>query len=668
MKFESLVMYNFMRYEGENRIDFSCDPEKNVTVVLGENTVGKTTIAQALRWGLYGHILRDKDKNEADYFLLNNDVAARLTSDMRAKVSVAISIVTSENRYKMCRTLTYRRRQNDYGFEQLPGQVSLTMGNLNSDVPYAEVEQNKIDDVINELLPMHLSNYFLFDGENWNDIRISGVRSDIKESVHILTGLSSMKNAMFHLKDMGSQSVISRFKPNIKGSGKMYDDLSNEADKARHEIDDWEKSISNLDIEITNAQTKIDEIDDWLAANKNTEELQKELISCRRMADVRREQVKSSHNKLVCDFSEKAYTLLAEPLIRKSVVLFRSANVERRDIPYMHQSTIDYLVERGRCVCGTCIKKDSKEYQELMEQRRYLPPADIGSELGTFERTANRWMNRNEEALSDIKEDIRLADMADRNERNDVAALDEIESRLDQHIDFSEKRAVLRSYQNELNTASIKKGELKGKIISRKSAISKIESEMQAFEAKDQETQKWKKRMKIANELYDELAKNYENRENKTFIDLNERIQYNFERMFHEKDKKIELDKDYNIKMFYKADGAYHEERNLSEGEKVARNFAFIVTMMEGSKKTDDDTGKSDNDALPIVLDGPFSKLGDANIGLIARVLPEAAEQVIIFMLDKDWKYTGLDYFVGKRYQIDKKPDENFATIRNIEG
>ena len=49
MKFKTLKMKNFMRYKGVNEIDFSCDEEHNVTVVLGDNTVGKTTIAQAFR-------------------------------------------------------------------------------------------------------------------------------------------------------------------------------------------------------------------------------------------------------------------------------------------------------------------------------------------------------------------------------------------------------------------------------------------------------------------------------------------------------------------------------------------------------------------------------------------------------------------------------------------
>ena len=81
MKFKTLKMKNFMRYKGVNEIDFSCDEEHNVTVVLGDNTVGKTTIAQAFRWCLYGAIMIERGKKESDYQLLNNDVLAKLDAD-----------------------------------------------------------------------------------------------------------------------------------------------------------------------------------------------------------------------------------------------------------------------------------------------------------------------------------------------------------------------------------------------------------------------------------------------------------------------------------------------------------------------------------------------------------------------------------------------------------
>ena len=62
MKFQSITMNNFMRYKGQNVIEFSCDEKRNVTVVLGDNTVGKTTIAQAFRWVLYGAVLTERGK------------------------------------------------------------------------------------------------------------------------------------------------------------------------------------------------------------------------------------------------------------------------------------------------------------------------------------------------------------------------------------------------------------------------------------------------------------------------------------------------------------------------------------------------------------------------------------------------------------------------------
>ena len=63
MKFQSITMNNFMRYKGQNVIEFSCDEKRNVTVVLGDNTVGKTTIAQAFRWVLYGAVLTERGKH-----------------------------------------------------------------------------------------------------------------------------------------------------------------------------------------------------------------------------------------------------------------------------------------------------------------------------------------------------------------------------------------------------------------------------------------------------------------------------------------------------------------------------------------------------------------------------------------------------------------------------
>jgi DNA sulfur modification protein DndD len=50
MILHKLEMYNFRQYIGKQNVEFSADPEKNVTVLIGVNTSGKTTIVRAFEW------------------------------------------------------------------------------------------------------------------------------------------------------------------------------------------------------------------------------------------------------------------------------------------------------------------------------------------------------------------------------------------------------------------------------------------------------------------------------------------------------------------------------------------------------------------------------------------------------------------------------------------
>jgi DNA sulfur modification protein DndD len=51
---KSIALNNFRQYKGEQPpILFSTTKDKNVTVILGINTSGKTTLIQAFKWCLY---------------------------------------------------------------------------------------------------------------------------------------------------------------------------------------------------------------------------------------------------------------------------------------------------------------------------------------------------------------------------------------------------------------------------------------------------------------------------------------------------------------------------------------------------------------------------------------------------------------------------------------
>ncbi len=664
MKFKTLKMKNFMRYKGENTIEFSCDEEKNVTIVLGDNTVGKTTIAQAFRWGLYGQIFAERGKKQEDFQFLNYDILEKMDANSRASVSVEITVVDEEKQYDICRMVEYTRLYPKMETRESAKKLQLLISDRNQTDIKIEVAPEKAQELIDELFPVNLSHYFLFDGERWNDVTVNGVRENIKNSVHILTGLSSYQAAMNHLKDMGSNSVIKTFRGKISGSGNMYDELEKERNKLEHHIESCKEKIKVLDINIQNDMDKVSEVEEYLLNNQNTENMQKKFKSLQVLQRTQKQTCVANYKTFVNEFSDKGYMLLAKPMVDAAMKMVKSVAGERRDIPYMRQASIDHIIKSGTCICGTRIRPGTKEFEALMEQRNFLPPADIGSLLGEFERTANRWGNRSSSLKQDLQEMAEKVDLSIEEYQETSNAIDKLETQMDEQIDFAEKRNKLKYYKQNIQKMSMEKGTYQGEIEQYKTRIERLENQMRSQEAQNQENEKWRKRVDIAEQLYEKLKKDFTEKERKTFVELNTKIQENFEHMFNAKDKKIELSPQYAIEMLYKTEIGYREEKNLSEGEKIARNFAFIVTIMEYSRQKKEEKSGQESDTLPLVLDGPFSKLGDENIHLIAQVLLKAAEQVIIFMLDKDWKYTGLDEYVGSSYYIEKKASQTYASIK----
>jgi len=87
MIIKSLEMYNFRQFIGDQKIEFSSDPEKNVTVLIGVNTSGKTTLIRAFEWCLYEKI------NFDDKVLLNNEVRLKMHEGETQDTWVSIEFI-----------------------------------------------------------------------------------------------------------------------------------------------------------------------------------------------------------------------------------------------------------------------------------------------------------------------------------------------------------------------------------------------------------------------------------------------------------------------------------------------------------------------------------------------------------------------------------------------
>ena len=74
---------------------------------------------------------------------------------------------------------------------------------------------------------------------------------------------------------------------------------------------------------------------------------------------------------------------------------------------------------------------------------------------------------------------------------------------------------------------------------------------------------------------------------------------------------------------------------------------------------------KNDNiEDYPLVMDAPFSNADETHIKNISAVLPEVANQVIMFVMEKDWQYAEsvMSSRVGKYCKL-KKFSESHTEI-----
>lgn len=153
MLLESLRMRNFRQYKGEQKIRFSTDSYQNVTIILGNNTFGKTTLLQAFSWCLYRHVNLD---NPSD--LLNYDVQWRMREGDEEEVLVELTLLHDGREYIITTTQLYYMKSDQLRSSHVRTDISYT----DSDGQRLPVKANKVDSVIKSILPEDLSGYFFF--------------------------------------------------------------------------------------------------------------------------------------------------------------------------------------------------------------------------------------------------------------------------------------------------------------------------------------------------------------------------------------------------------------------------------------------------------------------------------------------------------------------------
>ena len=107
---------------------------------------------------------------------------------------------------------------------------------------------------------------------------------------------------------------------------------------------------------------------------------------------------KTNEKSLYAAFSNNLTSYLYASLLPQIKEKLEGANLTQKDVPDITSSTLDFLLERHKCICDTKLEENSPQWNALIELKNYVPPEYIGNAISRFRGN----VESNEDALRKV--------------------------------------------------------------------------------------------------------------------------------------------------------------------------------------------------------------------------------------------------------------------------
>lgn len=662
MLIKYMKLKNFRQYI-DTTIEFATDSERNVTVIMGDNGTGKTTLAQAFQWALYGKT------NFQIHELINRNVREQMGVGGSEKVSVVLNIEYNNQEYMIQRIQEYYKNVNQKIEEkEAKFMISQTdeMGNMKY---FPEGMRNHI---IKQLLPQDLSNFFFFDGEKIEEMSKeiqAGKSKDFQNAVYSLVGLTATQNTIEHLKSYSKKCVIKEIQREIDKNAtslKEMEKKNDEIDRKNEEMQKDKQDVEQLkmlreklekekegnmrlilegqsDMQIKNEFRKLDVQVDKLTVEKNR----------------RTKEVLQSISRNFYEYCLYGVAKKAEPLIEDD-------EPEECAIPDLTTRTIDALLQRGECICGTSLCEGQLPYKKLINLREFSYPKTIAS-LKTDYDIHLKQARRNSDFATLFEEKMK--------------SLEECASQLEGTEEEREEKQVLmadtssaekalhqnKEIENQLPKINQSIGRLEQSIIDCERQIRILENAKNSLLINSEEVQKKRLYLEYAKSLYESLSTEYKSKEDFYRNKLQNRMNEIFASIYGP-NIQISVDAKYRITVRIDEELASTDEVERNTAQGYALIFTFISAIIDLAKKKVNDEALQESDFIdedkegyPLVMDAPLSAFDKSRIEKICTEIPKIADQVIIFIKDTDGEVAEMHMKekIGRQYIIEAVNDSN---------
>jgi len=664
MIINSLQLCNFRQYKGEQQpIVFSTEPEKNVTVILGVNTSGKTTLIQAFLWCLYGEC---SFKPSA---LLNAEVEEAMNVFEHKKVYVEIVLFHEGREFVIRREQGFQKTER---YTLKADDPTLKIQYKEDNGEYQPVSFADRKDTIERILPRALSDYFFFDGERISDINkrgdvVSAVRGlmgiDVIGSVRDRLDPKSTASVTYKLEkelDLGSDSRANKLKSSLEAAMKRREDLFERRDNAKEEIEFFTRRKEEL-------ATQLRQLEGAKKLQDQRDRIERDL----RIAEG---NITTHERRIKDDFAKGSVRFFAQPIIGRALSVMANSKQDGEGIPDMRQPAIDYILERNKCLCGCDLEENEGAKKRILHERALLPPEFIGTTIRDMRTILEQYQIDAGEFGTTIRDD-HITYATNLNYIDDKRKeLDDISESIDEsgdadvarvESDYRNNERLLKEKQTDYERFLSDIGEADGD-------IKRYEREIEGLVSSTAKNKRIQRCIAYARAVFDWFDREYQKKEKEVKEQLLESVNRIFEQMYHGH-RSVTINDRYQITLLTQLE-ASQKATDESKGLEAVKNFSFITGLVDLARRKvrgEDTTDEIDTEIAkstepyPLVMDAPFSNADEIHISRIANIVPAVAEQVILIVMKKDWEFAkeSMHDRVGKAYLIEKVNNSDSNSI-----
>ncbi|MBD1922214.1 AAA family ATPase [Funiculus sociatus GB2-A5] len=654
MKLTSIKLCNFRSFYGKTpEILLASGDVRNTTIIHGNNGAGKTSLLNAFSWVLYEKFSAAFASVEQ---LVNKRAIAEAKSGEAVECWVKIGWEHDSRRYQAQRLCRVYKNETDFE----AGKSQLLMYVAGDDGRWLLPREHP-EDIINQILPGSLHQYFFFDGERIEQIVRSDKKAEIAEATKKLLGVEVLNNSIKHLKE-AEKTLRSELEAIGDSETKQLLKQQQNLEKESEQLAQRQHEIIQ---ELSNQQTLKKETSHRLRELSAAKQLQERRQELENLKASNLENLKRSKEALKKAISTRGYTVLLSETTAQFRTIVDDLKQRGELTTGISREFVKDLLNSKRCICGGELHDGNHAHANVSG---WLDKAGIAA----VEETAIRmiaqvdeidkqapafWeeIDREQANISRFRQDISQIE----------AELDKIQEKLrkDPSDDIRNLQKRLDEIESRILELTLDQGANQQQVINLKAEIEDLGKQIAKHKMNEEKQALAQRRIAATQEAIERLTKVKILQEQQFRLELEKRVQQIFTDIsFTPYIPRIS--EKYELTLVENTAGL-EAPVAASTGENQILSLSFIGSIIDRVREWSQNKMLMvpDSNTFPIVMDSPFGSLDEIYRRQIAKIIPKLANQLVVLVTKTQWRGEVAEEIadrIGREYVLiyySSKPD-----------